>query len=76
MTKAILPTKLILRNVYRLLGTKKDWKDKLCISNAVQRYLNWWLEALSNWNGKAFSSLSPEWVTIEADASLERWEHA
>ena len=73
MTKAILPTKLILRNVYRLLGTKKDWKDTLYISKAVQHDLNWWLEALSNWNGKAFSSLTPEWVTIETDASLEGW---
>ena len=48
MTKAILPTKLLLRNVYRLLATKKDWRDKLCLSGAVCQDLGWWLEALNN----------------------------
>ena len=73
MTKAILPTKLLSRNVYRLLATKKDWRDKLCLSGAVCQDLGWWLEALNNWNGKAFTSVAPVWVTIETDASQEGW---
>ena len=73
MTKAIVSTKLLLRNVYRLLGTKRDWKDVLCISNPVKQDLLWWLEDLGNWNGKAFSYFAPEWMTMETDSSLKVW---
>ena len=73
MTKAILPTKLLLRNVYRLLARKRDWKDSLLLTEPVVGDLNWWLEALQFWNGRAFKSGSSEWVTIESDASMEGW---
>ena len=73
MTKAILPTKLLLRNVYRLLASKKTWKDSLFLSNPVINDLNWWLEALHFWNGRAFKSDSLEWVTMETDASMTGW---
>lgn len=73
MTKAIIPTKLLLRNVFRLLASKQSWKDKLILTNSVQKDLSWWLEALNHWNGRAYSSLPPTWVTMETDASREGW---
>ena len=73
MTKAIIPTKLFLRNVYRLLSLKKDWQATLNVSLDVKNDLVWWLEALDHWNGKVLKALAPEWVTLETDASLEGW---
>lgn len=73
MTKAIIPTKLLLRNVYRLLATKSTWQDILILSVPVCTDLEWWLEALDNWNGRSFSSFASTWVTLETDASLEGW---
>ena len=73
MTKAIVPTKLLLRNVYRLLSSRKDWKSRLIINDNVKKDLIWWLESLDHWNGKAFKSVATEWLTLETDASLEGW---
>ncbi|GFR97329.1 Pol polyprotein [Elysia marginata] len=73
MTKAIVPTKLLLRNVYRLLSLKKSWQDRLSITDNVQKDLIWWLESLDHWNGRAFKSVATEWLTLEVDASLEGW---
>ena len=39
MTKAIIPTKLLLRNVYRLLSLKKDWQATLNVSLDVKNDL-------------------------------------
>ncbi len=36
MTRAVLPAKLKLRNVYRLLATKITWSDMLYIEGAVE----------------------------------------
>lgn len=73
MTKAIIPTKLLLRNTYRLLGTKSSWQEILPLTPNVQNDLAWWLDALDHWNGKSVSSSLTEWVTLETDASLEGW---
>ena len=74
MTKAILPTKLMLRKVYKLLATKKDWNSILNITKIVKKDLEWWLSALDLWNGKAFNELKERtWITIETDASKEGW---
>ena len=51
-TKAIVPTKLLLRNLYRLLGTRKSWSDILKIDKSSSDDLNWWVAALASWNGK------------------------
>ena len=51
MTKAILPGKLLLRNVYRLLSTKENWHSQLVIDKPSKDDLSWWLQLLANWNG-------------------------
>ena len=50
--KAVLPAKLLLRNLYALLATKTAWSDKLCLSNAARSDLDWWFTAVNNWNGR------------------------
>ena len=51
-TKAIVPTKLLLRNLYRLLSTRKSWSDNLKIDKSSSDDLNWWVSALASLNGK------------------------
>ena len=51
MAKAILPAKLMLRNVYRLLKQRISWQDTLQLDMGTITDLNWWNTALSSWNG-------------------------
>ena len=69
MSKAVLPSKLLLRNIYRLLATRTSWQDILCLDNSTVKDLNWWLEAVSSWNGRAFQTKSQQVVQITTDAS-------
>ena len=50
MVRVILPGKLLLRSVYRLLSTKKSWEDVLTFDQATLRELTWWRESVSKWN--------------------------
>ena len=72
MTKAILPAKLKLRNVYRLLAKKTSWSDSLLLDKAAHSDLLWWLESLSTWNGAPIS-LAPPDIQIATDASGTGW---
>ena len=50
MTKAIIPGKLLLRNLYRLLAKKKGWDDVLEIDQATRQDfqdLIWWKRAVT-----------------------------
>ena len=71
-TKAIVPTKLLLRNLYRLLGSRQSWSDILLLDNASINDLKWWLAALDNWNGKPIIKKSID-LQIVTDASDSGW---
>lgn len=68
MMRAVLPAKLLLRNVYRTLSNKKSWEDKLWLNEQCVQDLNWWLGAITNWNGAPLNVKQPE-IQIETDAS-------
>ena len=70
--RAILPGKLMLRNVHRLLRTKVTWETKLVLDTEARADLRWWIESMSAWNGKAIlpSSVDGQLVT---DASHIGW---
>jgi hypothetical protein len=53
MSKAVVPAKLLLRDIYKVLGTRSSWEDKVCLSEAARTELVWWKTALSSWNGAA-----------------------
>lgn len=72
MCKVILPCKLLLRNLYRLLKTKRSWQDILAIDMGTMKDLGWWLEALKNWNGRAVAPTTID-VQITTDASSSGW---
>ena len=50
MTKAVTPAKLLLRNLYRCLTSWKSWQDVLILDSETINDLNWWLQALDQWN--------------------------
>ena len=72
MAKAILPGKLLLRNVYRLLATKKSWDQELILDAATRTDLEWWNQAVKSWNGNPIM-LGPVDIQIETDASQTGW---
>lgn len=72
MCKAILPAKLKLRNIYKILRTKESWHDIVTLDQPALQDCIWWIDALHHWNGAAISE-RPHDVQIETDASGYGW---
>ena len=72
MMKAILPAKLLLRNLYRNLAKKHSWDSELEIEESCRTDLIWWFEALRNWNGAPLQKTGKQ-IQIETDASGTGW---
>ena len=72
MCKVILPSKLLLRNLYRLLQTRESWQDCLTIDVGTTKDLEWWLEALKHWNGRAVLAPTID-LQLTTDASSTGW---
>ncbi len=51
MTRAVVPGKLLLRNVYRCIASRVSWESTLQLDPPVVRKLSWWRQSLPNWNG-------------------------
>ena len=73
MSKAIIPAKLLLRNLYRLLASRSSWQDVLNFDDSTIKDLQWWYHAVSSWNGKAYCLKTRDPVQIATDASGEAW---
>lgn len=72
MTRAIVPTKLLLHNVFRQLATKTSWESPVMITEVCRRDLLWWRQALVSWNGAPL--LKPDiQLQIFTDASGSGW---
>ena len=69
MSKAILPAKLLLRNIYRDLSTRSSWQDTISLSDSAIKDLKWWLSSMSAWNGTAFEYKATDVVQVTCDAS-------
>ena len=70
--KAVLPGRLMLRNVYKLIKLKQNWETKLELTACAIKDLLWWLNSLETWNGKTIipSKIDGQLVT---DASQLGW---
>lgn len=73
MVKAILPTKLFLRNIYRLLSTRQTWQDILVLDIDSIHDLEWWYSSISSWNGRIFRKQTLPSIQISTDASQLAW---
>ena len=72
MMRAVVPAKLLLRNVYRSLASKSSWEDNLLLTPAVWKDLKWWATALPSWNGAPLLK-PPIDDQIYTDASGTGW---
>ena len=70
--KAVLPGRLMLRNVYKLIKSKITWESKLVLNANARNDLLWWYNSLERWNGKVIlpSEIDGQLVT---DASQIGW---
>ena len=70
--KAVLPGRLMLRNIYRLIKEKITWESKLKLDTGAINDLLWWYNSLETWNGKVIlpSEIDGQLVT---DASQTGW---
>ena len=75
MSRVILPAKLLLRNIYRLLRTKSSWKTQLVIDQPAQADLIYWKDSLMAWNGRLVTSHLTD-VQAVSDASQTGWGFA
>lgn len=69
--RAILPGRMLLRNVYRQLCAV-DLDKTIVLSQGSREDLQWWLHALTNWNGAAALPLPSE-LTLTTDSSDLGW---
>ena len=72
MTKAIIPGKLLLRNLYRLLASKQSWNQVLVLDQSSIGDLNWWLTGLQEWNCRVIRPRPVE-AQLVTDASGTGW---
>ena len=73
MMKAILPAKLLLRNLYRTLSCRSSWDSILEIDQRCMSDLKWWLQSISSWNGNPLLPADKPVVQISTDASGTGW---
>lgn len=72
MSKAVLPAKLKLRNLYRLLKTRHSWQDILVLDNSSLTDLGWWKASLKSWNGCVIQNRTVD-IQLITDASTVGW---
>lgn len=74
MSKAIIPAKLLLRNIYRLLASRSSWSEVLTIDIHSSGDLDWWRKNLTSWNGRFLCKYNAaECVQVATDASKLAW---
>lgn len=70
--RAILPAKLLLRNVFRCLSQKTSWDDNVPLDSHCKQDLQWWCNALQTWNGAPLLR-PPVNLQLFTDASGMGW---
>lgn len=69
--RAVLPGSMLLRRCYALID-RRDLDRTIALSRGARQDLQWWLRALTDWNGAAAIPL-PADVKLETDASDLGW---
>jgi len=72
MSKCILPGKLLLRNLYRLISRRSHWNQVLEIDEPTRSDLQWWLDSVSQWNAYWVISRDID-LQLVTDASSTGW---
>lgn len=72
LTRAVIPARMYLRDVYRCLGGSGRREQLISLSPAALDNLRWWKDHLADWNGKTLLPL-PIDRTLTTDASEFGW---
>eukprot|EP01102_Stenamoeba_stenopodia_P007288 TRINITY_DN203_c0_g1_i1.p1 TRINITY_DN203_c0_g1~~TRINITY_DN203_c0_g1_i1.p1 ORF type:complete len:627 (+),score=30.83 TRINITY_DN203_c0_g1_i1:642-2522(+) len=72
LTRAVIPARMYLRDVYRCLGRNGQRDCLISLSSAALENLRWWRDHLADWNGKTLLPL-PIDRTLTTDASEFGW---
>ena len=73
MLAAVFPCKLKLRNVYRLLNSRRSWEDSLAWSEDAVADMEWWVHSLDSWNGRLLLPPAQFDFQLLTDASESGW---
>ena len=71
-TKAILPTKLLLRNLYADIKLRTDWPSNPVLADSSRKDLLWLQTAILEWNGRPIEK-HPVEAQVTTDASDSDW---
>jgi len=72
LTRAVIPAKMFLRDIYRCLGSRGSVNTLISLTPEAIENLKWWKENLQQWNGKALLPLAID-LTLMMDASRTGW---
>ena len=73
MLAAVFPCKLKLRNVYRLINSRRSWEDLLPWTDEAADDLRWWIRSLDGWNGRVLLPPAAFDMQLSTDASASGW---
>ena len=72
LCKAVLPGRLMLRNIFKLIRTKVTWESPLTLTPGALSDLAWWQSAFTSWNGRTVLPGAVD-ATLTTDASGYGW---
>lgn len=72
MLHAILPAKLLLRNMYHIIAQRKSWDALVTLDPATIQNVKRWVQAISSWNGAPIQVAQTE-IQLQMDASETGW---
>lgn len=72
LARAVLPAKMLLRNLYRDISQRRSWSSKIVLSNPAREDLEEWVHGLKKWQGCPAVPRNPDMV-LETDSSLQGW---
>ena len=73
MMAAVFPAKLKLRNVYRMLNSRRTWDEAMSWSAEAREDLAWWITSLDGWNGRLLVPPATCDLQLSTDASGTGW---
>ncbi len=72
LSRAVGPTRLLMRNLFQDLKTKSSWNGKITLSQDAIQDLIWWKSTMTNWDGKIVVPSKTDLVLF-TDASNSGW---
>jgi hypothetical protein len=72
LTKAVMPTLLMLRSVFRCIKSAASYEANVTLTGEARRDLLWWRSAMQKWSGRTLLPAATQ-ATLETDASDTGW---